>query len=497
MADPGRIRLLNHRRKEKLKKLLIAELGIERIAQIEQEISNADSLFDQGYDFNQVFEIFKSNVSRNQTPTYKEFPTRPNAGYDEWAGVIKHQDEVQKLADLQHQIEETEKKKRYKEELDQIMHAKQQLRRSIEVRESQEIIRLQQIREKQAEFNKSRENYILQNRAVVARQIQDETISQRQQVLEQQKSMKQREQEEYQRQIDEERKKLSKSVDAEKRYIKSRQLEINNFNLKQLEIKKEEKERERELDRQYTKNAYDFKDAYEEKRQRFLDEFNNFYNKFDELQKSNNFNNITSIEARAKEDELKALEIQRNREEQLKQKEFEKRMSQINSEKFTREILNKQIQERQNALKKQAEEDRKYAQDILEKQKSLSENVIQERIQMREKQKEYLKSLKAQIKNKEIEKRNRYAMNEEERKINREDIEAFQKGALQLHSKVPGYISSPYSMIPAQSSPYHSRGNLELKLYNPSLNQSFSSSRSMTPIRSTSLARYGNNVLKF
>lgn len=357
--------------------------------------------------------------------------------------------------------------------------------------ESRVQLRLQEVKERRDDNLLTRESYSTKNRAEIAKRIQEESTQNYYKAQEIQRLQKQKDQEEFKQKIEAEKYQLTHSLEVQRKHIKIQQNEINNFNAKQLEIKKLNKMHEKETDKKYIENSFEHKDSYELKRKIFLNEYNNFYEKFDEFQKSN-FSINTSIDARARQDERKAIELQKNNEENIKQQEIDRKIAQFNAERLTKEALNRQIQDRLVASKRKIEEDRNYAYEIAERQRAHIESINQEKIKTKEKQQAYLEILKRQIDNKDTERKHKYVMSDEERKINRREIEAYRKGIPVIHSKVPGYSQSPYSLSPSPSA-IRSNANLEVNLSNSALNKSFSPARQMTPVRS--FAHYASNIL--
>lgn len=256
-----------------------------------------------------------------------------------------------------------------------------------------------------------------------------------------------------------------------------------------LKLKQMEKEKEKVIDKQYINNSFSHWDEYEDRRQRFLNEYKDFSDKFYEIQKQAKPN--PPLEFKSKEDELRALEYQNAQAEYLRRKEYEEKISQMRSYKDNSQALLHQIKEKQEHLIKARENDKIYAQNIAERQRRLESFVNEERLRNRAKQRQYSQNITEQIQEKRNDLRNLWKMNEDEKKINRKDIESFMLGSPQLYAKIPGTSMTPTSNMSYSPTPARGKGNLSQLLHNPQ-NTSYMSGRS-TPTR---FANYSSNILQ-
>ncbi|CAG9335921.1 unnamed protein product [Blepharisma stoltei] len=492
MSDTHRSQVLSFRRKEKLKKILLSEFGVKKLEYIDQELKNVDDLFDEGLDFAGVLEEIRRRIERNCTPMFKQFPVRPKEGEDEWAGIIKHQADVQEMAEIQAQLEEAEKKKKYKEELDNYLKSQQQFKSQQELRERNEEKQLKDFSDELSSNISSRDQFLSRNRFQVQKQLQDESLNEYYKTLEEKHVQRAKDREEFLNGIKTEEEKARRRAEIEKREAFYKQQEINLYNAYLLKLKEMEKEKEKIVDKQYINNAFSHWDDYEERRQRFLSEYDEFSHKFYEMQRK--MQPVSPMEIKSKEDEIRALEFQKAQADYQRRKEYEEKINQMNSYKENQEAIKRQIKEKQEINKKIINEDQNYAFSLAERQRRLDLFVNQEKQRNRLKQQQYSELISYQIQEKQSDKKRLHKMNEDERKINRRDLEAYQLGSHQIYAKVPGYSLTPTN-ISQSHTPVRRKSDLSSKLYNPNMNNSFSSGRS-TPNRSGYLAYYGNNILQ-
>jgi hypothetical protein len=472
MADRDRLALAYSRQKDKLKAWLLQDFGALNYQVIEDALAGLGS-YAVTEDFQDLYLRLKKDVEANQAKnTYERpLPVRPREQVvDEWGGLMKLHDDVQRLAEIEQRQLDQAKKLTYRRELEEQIRQSKLMKQEIPGRTLQS---------RSLSPNAWAEDEPTEaKRKLILARIREESREDFHRAEEHRKAQELLQREEFAAKLRYEAQKDKIENDVSRLSKLKDQQRVNEANRMLMLSKHEAKQREREHDKAYAKVGFVTSDSNEMRRKKYLED-NRIRN--DEMVSR-------LLQFKPKADVTKSADSLSFHDQIRQEREELDRLRAIQMKQDQAEVLKRQMMERQKVRTLERHEDSEFA--TRARDHSFAALNYEKDLQLQEKwrQKQYRSELQKQIDERNAVKAQSHSMSNIEQKLNRPSLEAFRRGLPEVYSKLPG-VPDKSSVSPGR--PLLSRGTVRNSSHSPS----FVRDRSYDRLESSPLKQVHRAVL--
>lgn len=443
MADRDRLALGYSRQKDKLRARLLQDVGVANYQLIEDALANLGS-YAITDDFEDLYRRLANDIGEKITSYQhgRALPVRAREQVvDEWGGLVKLHDDVQKIADIEQRRQEQIKKLAYRRELEEQIKQSRQIRLSNKSFDS-----LEGVRPFKPFLNESSSEA---KRSFTLARMREESQEDLQRAAEFKRNQEALQREEFMAKLRYEAQKDKIENEVSQIALMKEQQRMNEVNRQMILQKQKVKREERLQDQHYGRAGFFTHDSNEVRRKKFLED--NHVRNYEMANLLEEFRRPKANVGRNSDGISYHDRVRHEREEQDRQKAVLLKQEQS-------EVLRRQMYERQQAKAMERYEDGEYAMKVRDHSfQALSYD--QEQLQ-REKERKlnYRTELQRQIEEKNLSRAKIHTMSSDERLMNGPALDVFRRGVPEVYSNLPGLVDSSNLNISPDRSKLKSRG---------------------------------------
>jgi hypothetical protein len=434
MADRDRLALAYSRQKDKLKAWLLQDFGALNYQVIEDALAGLGS-YAVTEDFQDLYVRLRKDVEASQakSPCERPLPVRAREQVvDEWGGLMKLHDDVQRLAEIEQRQLDQAKKLTYRRELEEQIRQSKLMKQQIQGRTPQS----RSLSPNAWEEDEPAEA----RRKLILAKIREESREDLHRAEEHRKAQELLQREEFAAKLRYEAQKDKIENDVSRLSKLKDQQRVNEANQMLMLSKHAAKQRECEQDRAYAKIGFVTSDSNEMRRRKYLED-NRIRN--DEMARR-------LLEFKPKADVTRSADSLSFHDQVRQEREELDRLKAIQMKQDQAEVLRRQMMERQTVRTLERHEDSEFATRV--RDHSFAALSYEKDLQLQEKwrQRQYRSELQKQIDERNAIKAQSHSMSQVEQRLNRPSLEAFKRGLPQAYSKLPG-LPEKSSVSPGRS----------------------------------------------